>query len=240
MADIIQLRRDIASNWTSANPTLAQGELGIETDTLKFKIGDGTTVWTSLAYYSNTDVNAIHDNVSAEINAITEKTTAHNNDLLLIEDSQNSNVKRKLKISNLPSGSVPTKEIFYMAREYGSNEGNYRVRSVSSTASSRFTFKVPHDFNTLSSLVFVAIPEADISNGDVDLYSDYASVGEDAQIHTESDLLYTINATSNQITEFDISSVYTNLNANDYCGLQWDNNGIGTTLDVLGIRLKYS
>jgi len=52
MASIIQIRRDTASDWTSANPTLAQGELALETDTLKLKAGDGTTAWTSLAYYS--------------------------------------------------------------------------------------------------------------------------------------------------------------------------------------------
>lgn len=46
----IQFRRDTAANWTSTNPTLANGELGYETNTKKFKIGDGTTAWTSLAY----------------------------------------------------------------------------------------------------------------------------------------------------------------------------------------------
>lgn len=46
----IQLRRDTAANWTSANPTLAAGEMGVETDTDQFKIGDGTTAWTSLGY----------------------------------------------------------------------------------------------------------------------------------------------------------------------------------------------
>jgi len=50
MAYKIQLRNDTAANWTSANPTLAQGEMGIETDTLKFKFGNGTTAWTSLSY----------------------------------------------------------------------------------------------------------------------------------------------------------------------------------------------
>ena len=39
MADLIQIRRDTAANWTSVNPTLAQGELGIETDTSKVKAG---------------------------------------------------------------------------------------------------------------------------------------------------------------------------------------------------------
>ena len=52
MAVQIQLRRDTASNWTSANPTLAAGEFAIETDTDKYKIGDGSTAWTSLGYSS--------------------------------------------------------------------------------------------------------------------------------------------------------------------------------------------
>jgi hypothetical protein len=46
----IQLRRDTAANWTSANPTLASGELGYETDTGNFKIGNGSTAWASLSY----------------------------------------------------------------------------------------------------------------------------------------------------------------------------------------------
>ena len=46
----IQFRRDTAAAWTAANPTLAAGELGLETDTSFYKIGDGSTAWNSLAY----------------------------------------------------------------------------------------------------------------------------------------------------------------------------------------------
>jgi len=46
----MQLRRDTATNWTNNDPTLAEGEMGVETDTLKFKLGDGSTAWTSLGY----------------------------------------------------------------------------------------------------------------------------------------------------------------------------------------------
>jgi hypothetical protein len=46
----IQVRRGTAAQWTSTNPTLAAGEQGFETDTLKLKIGDGSTAWNSLAY----------------------------------------------------------------------------------------------------------------------------------------------------------------------------------------------
>lgn len=50
MAQQIQLRNDTAANWTSSNPTLAAGEMGVETDTDQFKIGDGATAWNSLGY----------------------------------------------------------------------------------------------------------------------------------------------------------------------------------------------
>jgi hypothetical protein len=46
----IQVRRGTAAEWTSANPTLASGEWGFETDTGKVKIGNGSTAWTSLGY----------------------------------------------------------------------------------------------------------------------------------------------------------------------------------------------
>ena len=45
-------RRDTAANWTTANPTLLAGEIGLESDTGYWKVGDGTTAWTSLAYVS--------------------------------------------------------------------------------------------------------------------------------------------------------------------------------------------
>jgi len=45
-------RRDTAANWTAANPTLLAVEIGIESDTGYWKVGDGNTVWTSLSYIS--------------------------------------------------------------------------------------------------------------------------------------------------------------------------------------------
>lgn len=53
MASQIQLRRDTAANWTSANPVLAQGEPGVESNTGKVKIGNGSTAWNSLAYFGD-------------------------------------------------------------------------------------------------------------------------------------------------------------------------------------------
>jgi hypothetical protein len=47
---VLQLRHGDATEWTAVNPTLAVGELGYETDTALFKIGDGSTAWNTLAY----------------------------------------------------------------------------------------------------------------------------------------------------------------------------------------------
>jgi hypothetical protein len=47
---VIKLRRGTAAEWTTANPVLAAGEMGIETDTARSKFGDGSTAWTSLNY----------------------------------------------------------------------------------------------------------------------------------------------------------------------------------------------
>jgi cytoskeletal protein CcmA (bactofilin family) len=50
MATRIQLRRDTGANWSSANPVLAQGEIGLNLDDGSIKIGDGVTAWNSLSY----------------------------------------------------------------------------------------------------------------------------------------------------------------------------------------------
>ena len=50
VVNLIQLRRGTAAQWVTANPTLAAGETGCETDTGKFKLGNGSQSWTALKY----------------------------------------------------------------------------------------------------------------------------------------------------------------------------------------------
>lgn len=50
----MQIRRDTAANWTSANPTLLDGEIGFETDTTQLKVGNGSTAWTARCYIAST------------------------------------------------------------------------------------------------------------------------------------------------------------------------------------------
>jgi len=51
-ANRIQLRRDIPEDWVTANPVLAEAEIGIELGTNKFKIGNGIDAWNDLEYYT--------------------------------------------------------------------------------------------------------------------------------------------------------------------------------------------
>lgn len=46
----IILRHDTAANWTRVNPVLSDGEIGVETDTLRIKVGDGANSWNQLQY----------------------------------------------------------------------------------------------------------------------------------------------------------------------------------------------
>ena len=52
MANTIQHKRGTAAEWTAADPTLAAGQVGVETDTGKFKFGDGSTAWSALGYFT--------------------------------------------------------------------------------------------------------------------------------------------------------------------------------------------
>lgn len=75
----IVIRRDAAAAWTAANPVLLNGEWGFETDTRKLKIGNGTTAWSSLEYYSTGGVaGAAAAYVHNQPSAAATWTIAHN------------------------------------------------------------------------------------------------------------------------------------------------------------------
>jgi len=71
MAIRIQLRRDTAANWVSSNPVLRAGEVGIETDTLKFKIGNGSSTWTQITNYANVTSTGLSNSLNDYILAST-------------------------------------------------------------------------------------------------------------------------------------------------------------------------
>ncbi len=74
----MQQRRGTAAQWTAANPVLGAGEIGFETDTNKFKIGNGSTAWTSLSYFI--DGSSIIDGAPDLLNTLNELAAALGDD----------------------------------------------------------------------------------------------------------------------------------------------------------------
>jgi hypothetical protein len=70
MATRMQQRRGTAAQWTSANPILAAGEIGFETDTGKFKMGNGSSAWSALSYFADSsdfDTTAIESTIDTKV-----------------------------------------------------------------------------------------------------------------------------------------------------------------------------
>ena len=81
MATRMQQRRGTAAQWTAANPILAAGEIGFETDTNKFKMGNGSSAWGSLQYFANAaELAAIIDGAPGLLNTLNELAAAINDD----------------------------------------------------------------------------------------------------------------------------------------------------------------
>ena len=77
----MQQRRGTAAQWTAANPVLAAGEIGFETDTSKFKMGNGSSAWTALTYFANAaELAAIIDGAPALLNTLDELALALGDD----------------------------------------------------------------------------------------------------------------------------------------------------------------
>ena len=84
--------------------TPAAGNLIWNTTATEAQVYTGAT-WSALG--GGADGDAIHDNVSGEISAITEKASPVSGDVLIIEDSASSYAKKKVQIANLPGGPDP-------------------------------------------------------------------------------------------------------------------------------------
>ena len=77
----MQQRRGTAAQWTAANPILAAGEIGFETDTSKFKMGNGSSAWTALQYFANAaELANIIDGAPGLLDTLNELAAAINDD----------------------------------------------------------------------------------------------------------------------------------------------------------------
>lgn len=94
MTTRIRLRRDTAANWNTANPVLALAEPGVETDTNKMKMGDGTKTWTELQYLDGADVTRIKAGWIQSVGYIPEVASGEGDDFwfesVAVDNNMNS------------------------------------------------------------------------------------------------------------------------------------------------------
>lgn len=72
----LQWRQGTAAQWTTANPVLLAGEAGYETDTAKWKLGDGTTVWSALIYQGGSGGAVAWGDIGGTLSAQTDLSSA--------------------------------------------------------------------------------------------------------------------------------------------------------------------
>ena len=126
----IQIRNDLAATWTEKNPVLLKGEMGVETDTRKIKIGDGLNKWSALGY-SGVDVADI-EKVIADNRDTTyslEPTGEQTDDQLLAtvespKDGDTAIVKRAI------SGDKVSYTAYVYDGTWKAMDGNYNAENV--------------------------------------------------------------------------------------------------------------
>jgi hypothetical protein len=205
MADMIQIRRDTAANWTSANPILAQGELGAETNTSKIKIGNGSSAWNALSYL----IDAGDYLTASSTNTLTNKTIAYANNTLTgvvgTAAAQTLTNKTIAFADNTLTGVQPALVSGTSIKTINSNtllgSGDLAVGDV--TLAGAQTFTGTKTFAGTSSAQAIILNDA----AEVATVSATAATGTIAyDITTQSVLYYTSNASANWTVNFRGSS----------------------------------
>jgi len=141
----------------------------------------------------------------------------------------------------VPSGA--TKEFFkfpdYSDGIYGKTQ-NYARYTMSTGKLAYWSFKVPHDFTSLTHCKILVIKHTD---GTIDwtVNTDFGAVGESYLTHSDSDTADGLAMTNTEIEEIDISAAFTGIAADDYIGVEFILDAISAgTINLLGLVFKYS
>jgi hypothetical protein len=119
MSYVIQLRRDTAAAWTAANPTLAEGEAGYETDTGLLKYGDGATAWNTLDYFPTVATDALLTAIAALVTSADQMIYTTGVDTValtsltsfartLLDDATAADFKTTLSLGNVENTALST------------------------------------------------------------------------------------------------------------------------------------
>ena len=127
----IQLRNDLAANWNSKNPRLNKGEIGIEIDTRKMKVGDGSTTWNALSYMgadANDILAVINENrdTCTQIELTQGQTDADGLATITSPKKGDTAIVSKLIVGDKRSYTA----YVYNGENWAACDGNYRADNV--------------------------------------------------------------------------------------------------------------
>jgi hypothetical protein len=141
----------------------------------------------------------------------------------------------------LTPSDLPTRSRFYIA---GNNawvqDGSYTVISIGQNANINISFQFPEDFGSIVACYVVCIPLQTVNNVDIDLFSQYAGIGELKNANAQSDTTSVYNLVANTFKSIDISSLFTAAMARDIAGIRVIHNGINATVEYIGVALEYN
>jgi hypothetical protein len=100
-------------------------------------------------------------------------------------------------------------------------------------------FMAPDDFQTIISADLILLPTGSNSTSDLDIYSQYAAVGQVYNTHAQSDVASTYALVANTIYALSLTNILTSLAAGDFVGIRLLNNTAGTNVLVIGVELNY-
>jgi hypothetical protein len=191
MAVRIQLRRDTAANWIANNPVLRAGEFGVETDTLKIKVGNGTSTWNQISNY----LNVTPSNLTTELsNYILTSTKGEASGVASLDSSSNLVI---------PGASIIVE---------GSTSNDFETTLTVTDPTEDRTITFPNASGTVAFESAIPTDTDDLTEGENNLYYTNERVVDviDETILVDFGLIKTYNSTSSTLTlEVDTEDIAT-------------------------------
>jgi len=225
-----------------------KNKVGVDLRFKSLTATSGKIVLTNNANDIGVDANLSHSDLSgvtANQHHARDHASTHSEgaaDPVTVEDLATAGAIRTVPVSQgdgtlamEPKGMA--KEICFKGYEQDT-KGDFRGQNILGGGTYRITFAIPSDFNTLTSLQLIGIPNASFTDKALTLNSDYGAIGELYNNHSET-TTFNISGTINVLKVIDASGVFSVVAANDCCGLKVDQIA-GLTMFWLGIKLKYS
>jgi len=145
----------------------------------------------------------------------------------------------KTKLDGVPSAF--SGELVVNPFSFTSNsKAPWASRSAGTNQTTNFSFEIPSDFSSVKRAVVRLIPDSSFVSVDIDLTLGFGGTGELFTANSNTDTTTTYSFTSDQISEIDISALFTSVSASDSVGFELDHNAIGGTIHYTALILEYN